>query len=88
MCPSPMSHGYQYILMAVDYVYKWIEDVACKSNDHKVVVNFLKDNVFSRFGFSRAIIRDGGKYLCNRTFESLMRKHCINHRVAPLSPTD
>ena len=82
MGPFPMSHGYQYILMAVDYISKWIEVIACKSNDHKVVVNFLKENVFSHFGFSHAIISDGGKYFCNRIFEGLMRKYCINHRVA------
>ena len=59
MCPFPMSHGYQYILVAVvavDYISKWIEALACKSNDHKVVENFLKENVFSCFGFPCAII--------------------------------
>jgi len=44
----------------------------------------LKENVFSRFGFPRAIISDGEKYFCNRTFETLMRKYCINHKVATL----
>ena len=77
MGPLPISHGYQYILLAVDYISKWIEAVACKINDHKVMVNFLKENVFSRFGFPRAIITDGEKYFCNRTFEALMRKYCI-----------
>ena len=37
MDPLPISHGYQYILVVVDYVSKWIEAVACKTNDHKVV---------------------------------------------------
>ena len=73
MGPFPLSHGYQYILVAVVYVSKWIEVVACKSNDHKIVVNFLKENVFSRFDFPCAIISEYGKYFCNRTFEGLMR---------------
>ena len=77
-----MSHGYQYILVAVDYVSKWIETVPCRTNDHKIMVNFLKENVFSRFGFPRAIISDDGKYFCDRTFKVLIRKYCINHRVA------
>ena len=62
MGPFPMSHGYQFILVTVDYVSKLIEAIACKSNDHKVVVNFLKENVFSRFGFPRAIISYGEKF--------------------------
>jgi len=82
MGPFPISHRYQYILIAVDYVFKWIEVVACRTNDYKVMVNFLKENVFSRFGFPPAIISDGGKYFCIRTFEALTRKYCVNHRVA------
>jgi len=84
MGPFPISHRYQYILVAVDYVSKWIEAVACKTNDHKVVVNFLKENVFSCFGFPRAIIGNDGKHFCNLTFETLIRKFCINHRVTTL----
>ena len=82
MDPFPTSHGYQYILVIVDYVSKWIEAVTCKSNDHKVVVKFLKENIFSHFGSPRAIISDGEKYFCNCTFEGLMKKYCINHKVA------
>jgi len=43
---------------------------ACRTIDHKVVVNFLKENVLSRFGFPRAIIGDYGKHFCNRTVEA------------------
>ena len=89
MGPFPTSHEYQYIFMAVDYVSKWIEVVTCRVNDHKVVVNFLKENVLSHFGFPHAIISDGGKHFYNYTFEALMRKYYINYRIAtPLPPTD
>ena len=60
MGPFPHSFGNLYILVGVDYVSKWVEKVACKSNDHKVVLKFLKKNIFSSFGISRAIISDGG----------------------------
>ena len=58
MGPFPPSFGNLYILLGVDYVSKWVETVACKSNDHKVVLKFLKENIFSRFGIPRAIISD------------------------------
>ena len=50
MRPFPMSFGYSYILMEVDYVSKWIKAILCKHNDHRVVLKFLKENIFSRFG--------------------------------------
>jgi len=74
MGPFPNSFGYLYILIVVDYVSKWVEVVACKTNDHRVVVHFLKDNIFARFGTPRAIISDGVKHFCNRIFEHLMKK--------------
>lgn len=59
MGPFPPSFGNLYILVAVDYVSKWIEAVSCKNNDHKVVLKFLRENILSRFGIPRAIISDG-----------------------------
>ena len=52
MGPLPNSFGHQYILLAVDYVSKWVEVIPCKTNDNKVVIKFLKENIFSRFGTS------------------------------------
>jgi hypothetical protein len=82
MGPFPNSYGYLFILVAVDYVSKWVEAIACKMNDHRVVLHFLKENVFARFGTPRAIISDGGKHFCNRFFEQLMKKYGITHKVA------
>ena len=82
MGPFPNSCGNLYILLAVDYVSKWIEAIACKSNDHKVVVKFLKDHILARFGTPRAIISDRGTHFCNRSFEALMRKYGITHKLA------
>ena len=82
MGPFPTSFGNEYILVAVDYVSKWVEAVATKTNDHKVVVQFLKTNIFSRFGTPRAIISDGGSHFCNRAFESLLKKYSVTHKVA------
>ena len=82
MGPFPPSFGYLYILVGVDYVSKWIEAIPCKNNDHKIVLKFLKENIFSRFGIPRAIISDGGLHFCNRPFENLMKKYGITHKVS------
>jgi hypothetical protein len=35
----PNSYGYLFVLVAVDYVSKWVEAIACKTNDHRVVLH-------------------------------------------------
>ena len=42
MGPYLPSFGFEYILVAVDYVSKWVEAEATRTNDHKVVIKFLK----------------------------------------------
>ena len=80
--PFPNSFDNLYILLAVDYVSKWVKAIPTKSNDNKVVLKFLKDNIFSRFGTPRAIISDQGKYFKNHHFESLLKKYSITHKLA------
>jgi hypothetical protein len=60
MGPFPPSFGFLYILVVADYVSKWIEAIPSRNNDHKTVIKFLKENILSRFGISRAMISDGG----------------------------
>ena len=41
MGPFPPSNGHNYILVAVDYVSKWVEAISCARNDAATVSNFL-----------------------------------------------
>ena len=82
MGPFPTSYGHTYILVGVDYVSKWVEAIPCKTNDNRVVLKFLKSNIFSRFGVPKAIISDGGSHFCNKPFENLMDKYGVKHKVA------
>ncbi|XP_071914099.1 uncharacterized protein [Coffea arabica] len=40
------------------YVSKWVEAKATRTNDSKVVAEFIKSNIFVRFGMPRAIVSD------------------------------
>ncbi|KAK8593995.1 hypothetical protein V6N12_046066 [Hibiscus sabdariffa] len=82
MGPFVSSFGNTYIILAVDYVSKWVEAKATHNNDARTTVNFLKNFVFSRFGTPRAIISDRGTHFFNRIIEALMKKHGVTHRVA------
>ncbi|XP_070026466.1 uncharacterized protein [Nicotiana sylvestris] len=82
MGPFVSSYGNKYIIVAVDYVSKWVEVAALPTNDAKVVVGFLKKNIFTHFGTPRAIISDGGTHFYNRAFEKLLAKYDVCHKVA------
>ena len=82
MDPFVNSFGHKYILLAADYVSKWVEAIPTRKNYHKVVVKFLKENIFSRFGMPRAIISDGSSHFCNKPMSELMRKYGVVHKVA------
>nr|GEV22320.1 reverse transcriptase domain-containing protein [Tanacetum cinerariifolium] len=56
------SRGNKYILVAVDYLSKWVEVKALSTNDARVVCKFLK-SLFARFGTPRPIMSD--TYFCN-----------------------
>ncbi|RDY13652.1 Pol polyprotein, partial [Mucuna pruriens] len=62
MGPFPISNGNAYILLAIDYVSRWVEGKATKTNNAKVVVDFVKSNIFCKFGVSKAIISDQGMH--------------------------
>ncbi|CAN6712714.1 unnamed protein product [Malus baccata var. baccata] len=82
MGPFTSSYGFTYILLAVDYVSKWVEAKATRTNDSKVVADFIRTNIFARFGMPRVIISDGGSHFCNRTIEALLRKYSVTHKVS------
>ncbi|XP_038697215.1 uncharacterized protein LOC119994952 [Tripterygium wilfordii] len=48
MGPFPKSHGNEYILVAVDYVSKWVEAVASSTNKSEVVIRLLQGIIFPR----------------------------------------
>ncbi|RDX81917.1 gag-pol, partial [Mucuna pruriens] len=86
MGPFPVSNGYSYILLAVDYVSRWVEAIATRTNDARVVVDFLKSNIFCRFGVPKALISDQGSHFCNRAMASLLQKYGVAHKIATALP--
>nr|GEW05551.1 reverse transcriptase domain-containing protein [Tanacetum cinerariifolium] len=81
MGPFPSSRGNKYILVAVDYLSKWVEGKALPTNDARVVCKFFK-SLFARFGAPRAIISDHGTYFCNDQFAKVMLEYEVTHRLS------
>ncbi|GJW03884.1 reverse transcriptase domain-containing protein [Tanacetum coccineum] len=81
MGPLPNSRGNKYILVAVDYVSKWVEAQALPTNDARVVVRFLR-SLFARFGVPKALISDRGTHFCNSQLEKALQKYGVTHKLS------
>nr|GEZ98441.1 reverse transcriptase domain-containing protein [Tanacetum cinerariifolium] len=81
MGPFPSSKGNKYILVAIDYLSKWVEAKALPTNDARVVVKFLK-SLFFRFGTPKAIISDRGTHFYNDQFSRVIAKYEVTHRLS------
>ncbi|RDX75975.1 Gag-Pol polyprotein, partial [Mucuna pruriens] len=82
-CPSNLSCSVKSLTFRVliswgHYVSRWVEVIATKTNDAKVVVDFLKSNIFYRFGVPKALISDQGNHFCNRVMFALLHKYGVN----------
>nr|KYP39686.1 Transposon Ty3-G Gag-Pol polyprotein [Cajanus cajan] len=82
MGPFPISFGFSYILLAFDYVSKWVEAKPTRTNDARVVVDFVRSHLFCKFGVPRAIVSDQGTHFCNRSMQALLKKYGVVHRIS------
>ena len=79
--PDPPSEGKEYILVAVNYVSKWVEVIPTRTNNHWEVLRFVTRCIFAQYGCLRAIISDGGSHFNNAHFRALLKKYGVHHRV-------
>jgi hypothetical protein len=80
--PFKNSHGYEHILVMVDYVSKWVEAMPCRKASTEESIPMTKSMIFPRFGTPRILIRDGGTYFTRKNFKKCLSKLGIEHRVS------
>ena len=80
MGPFPSSRGNKCILVAVDYVSKWVEAVASPTNDSRVVAQLFKKIIFPCFGVPRVLFSDNGAHFIEKKLGALLKKHGVHHK--------
>ena len=81
MGPFVISQGFEYILLAIDYVSRWIEALVVRKEYAKAVLKFLTD-LISRFGHPKILISDRGSHFVNFQVRSFRQKNGIEHRIS------
>jgi transposase InsO family protein len=82
MGPFAKSKNYEYILMAVDYISKWVEAMPCRATDAKNSKKMFKEIIFLWFEAPRMVISDGGTHFTDKNFHNYLLRHGIRHNVA------
>ena len=59
-----------------------VEAIATPKNEARVLINFLKKNIFSRLRVPRALISDGGTHFCNVQLKKILEHYNVRHKVA------
>ena len=82
MGPFPPSFSNLYVLLAVHYVSKWVEEIPTCTNDASVVAKFLRNHIYTQFGTPRALITYGGTHFCNKMVDRVLQKYGVRHRTS------
>jgi transposase InsO family protein len=82
MGPFKNSHGYEHILVMVDYVSKWVEAMPCCKAFTEESIAMIKSMIFPRFGTPRIFISDGGTHFTGKNSKKCLSKLGIEHRVS------
>jgi transposase InsO family protein len=82
MRPFPNSEGCEYILVAVDYISKWVEALPCQVVDAMHSKRMFHEVIFPRYGVPRIVISDGGSHFIDRTFQKALSEVGVDHRIA------
>ena len=68
MGPFPKSYDSKYILVAIDYVSKWVEAIPCWAADAKHAKKMFQETSFPHFSVPRMVISDGGHHFIDKNF--------------------
>jgi hypothetical protein len=80
--PSKLTRRYarnKYILVAIDYVTKWVEARALRTNTTIVMAKILFECILTRFGCPLTIIIDQGVHFINDGIKYLIDHFLLKH---------
>ena len=82
-CPNKsLARGSQaqYIIVATNYLTKWVEAKATQNNGALTRIKFLYEHIFTRYGLLIEIVSDRGTHFVNKVIQYLLDDFLVMHR--------
>lgn len=83
---NPSSNQKTYILVATEYVTKWVEAEALPRATEDSVIQFLF-HLFVRYGLPREIIIDDGPQFAGNKIAATLNNYHVQHKITTPPPT-
>jgi transposase InsO family protein len=77
----PNSEGCEYILVAIDYISKWIEALPYRATDAMHSKKMFHEVIFPKYGVLRIVISDAGSHFIDQTFRKSLSEVGVDHRI-------
>jgi hypothetical protein len=82
MRPFPNSEGCVYILVAANYVSKWVEALPCQAADAMHSKKMFHEVIFLKYEVPRIVISDGGSHFIDQRIWKALSEAGVDHRIA------
>ena len=85
--PTTKGRRNRYILVATEYVSKWVEAQPTKRADAATVANFLVRFILRRYGCPLELVSDRGTHFLNEVIDAILKTYWVKHRLtSPYNP--
>ena len=81
MGPFQKFQDYEYILVVVDYMSKWVEALPCRAADAKHARRMFHEVIFPHFGTPRMVVSNRGSHFIDMTFRALIKELGAKHNI-------
>lgn len=80
--PEDLQTGCRFVILAVDWLSRWVEGAACKDASPETAAEFLYEYVVTRYGCPLSLQSDNGPHFVNPIIRSLCGILRIKHHFS------
>jgi transposase InsO family protein len=87
--PPGKRTGARYIITAIEYLTRWVEEGEVKDCSETTSVHFIFVDIITRFGCPKILMSDQGTHFINNIVEALTEEFEVHHQKStPYHPQE